>query len=120
MGEQEKEPSLGQIAFEGAGHHRYRAWKDCEEQDDWERGAQAVYEACKARMLLDICDSQGSDRGFIARQLKAQGAAEERERIAMLHEQEALKLEMGERMGEHLEAARHRQEAEWIRAGGKS
>lgn len=81
-------------------------------QVHWERAAQAVKEA----LWNDWKAHNPKGMSFIEESLKASGVAEERERLAMAHDNEA-KLEAA-RNGMSMLVVWHENQAKWLRAGG--
>lgn len=104
--------TLGQVAFEarfaGTLDGGY-GWRDYDQNQcqAWERAAQAVVDAVRKQLYNDVAKAVSTDK---ANAIKEQGAAEERERLAKLHDT----------AGEHMSTLwRHDQIARRLRAGGK-
>lgn len=108
------EKTLGQVAFEALksasadtlGHGL--TWEAAPDwvREKWEKIGQAVAKKVLSSTMVD--------------DVKGIGAAEERERLAMVHDEKSGKLarEKTECMWD-IEAYRHDYEAKWLRAGGK-
>lgn len=98
------EKSLGQIAYEAYHEISDANWHMLSRPQDWERAAQAVVD--------EILDSGIARIMNLRQMLKAEGAAEERERIA-----DWLHSEIEEQLADEVRSGEHEK---WLRAGGKS
>lgn len=106
-GEEMSEKTLGQVAFEAWSNE---TWEFNQGQHHrWERAAQAVV----AELVADVRSPESKAAlAVVGALLKAEGAAEERERIA-----DWLHSEMDEQLSDEVRSGEH---DKWLRAGGKS
>lgn len=100
--------TLGQVAYESWDLGGVWDENDDSLKDDWERAAQAVVE------LVIVENGEGLVE--LKEHFKSIGAAEERERLARAHDNEA-KLEAA-RYGMSMFVVWHENQAKWLRAGG--